>query len=385
MYRSLLKPILFSIPAEWAHHLAFWVLRVGYRLPGLGWCLRSSWGSHPPELSVRAFGLTLPSPIGLAAGFDKEALGYDALLAIGFGAVEVGTITAQPQPGNPRPRLFRLPLDRALLNRMGFNNCGAEAAGGRLHRKRRGIVGVNVGKTKVVPDEEAIRDYIQSVERLGPLADYLVVNVSSPNTPGLRALQAADRLRPLLIAVRDTLHRVCTTAPPPLLVKIAPDLTDVEIVAIADLCMDIGVQGIIATNTTTSREGLATPIPTLEALGAGGVSGAPLKARSLHVLNLLKARAGDHLELVAAGGIETVDDVWERLVAGASFVQIYTSLIYEGPTLPRRLGLGLLRRARAEGFTSLQAALAHYRSNQVRSVPRGPAAQTCRESRCQEY
>jgi dihydroorotate dehydrogenase len=363
MYRWLIKPALFLLPAEWAHVLAFWLLRMLHRIPGGRILMRFVWGVEDRKLEISALGLRFPSPVVLAAGFDKHALGYAALCSIGFGAVEVGTITGKAQPGNPHPRLFRLPSDRALLNRMGFNNSGSEVAARRLAGKRRELVGVNIGKTKRVSDADAVGDYVESSERLGPLADYLVVNVSSPNTPGLRDLQAAERLRPLLTAVQGALARVCTERPPPpLLVKIAPDLTDEEILAIADLAAELRLDGIVATNTTIARTGLVTPAETLAALGAGGVSGAPLKARALHVLQLLRQRAGEHLILVAVGGIESADDAWDRLVAGASLVQIYTSLIYEGPALPRRLAQGLLARARAEGFATLAEAIQHHHS-----------------------
>jgi dihydroorotate dehydrogenase len=341
-----------------------------HRLPFVRILLRALFVSRDEGLRVRALGLDFPSPVVLAAGFDKNALGFEALLDIGFGAVEVGTITAKPQPGNPEPRLFRLPLDRALLNRMGFNNAGSERARERLRGARTGIVGVNIGKTKAVPDADAVADYVENVERLGPYASYVVVNVSSPNTPGLRDLQAADRLRPLLLAVRAALARI-SNAPPPLLVKIAPDLADPEIEAIADLCVELGVDGVVATNTTINRQGLSTPRAVVDELGNGGVSGAPLRARALQVLRLLRARAGSRLELVAAGGIESADDAWQRLVAGASLVQIYTSLIYEGPGLPRRIGEGLLARARAEGFLSLDEALRHYHSQSIGPVAGG--------------
>jgi dihydroorotate dehydrogenase len=357
MYDSLVKPVLFRMSAESAHQLAFGALRAAHAVPGVERGLRALFAPREPALRVRALGLEFPSPILLAAGFDKHAQGYGALCSLGFGAVEVGTITGEPQLGNPRPRLFRLPADRALLNRMGFNNCGSARASERLRRPRRDLVGVNIGKTKVVPDDGAIADYVVSAERLGPLADYLVVNVSSPNTPGLRDLQAVERLRPLLAAVRATLERACTKRRPALLVKIAPDLADGEIIAIADLALELGLEGIVATNTTIARTGLVTDPIVVEALGTGGVSGAPLQSRALEVLRLLSARVGDRLTLVAAGGIASVDDAWERLRAGASLLQLYTAFIYEGPTLPSRLARGLLERARAEGFDTLQAAI----------------------------
>jgi dihydroorotate dehydrogenase len=363
-----LKPLLFQLPAEAAHQLAFGSLRALHAVPGVQAQMRARFRAAEPALEVRAMGLSFPNPILLAAGFDKHAEGYTALCSLGFGAVEVGTITGAAQSGNPRPRLFRLPEDRALLNRMGFNNCGSERAAERLRRPRRDVVGVNIGKTKRVPDERAIDDYIESAERLGPLADYLVVNVSSPNTPGLRDLQAVERLEPLLATVKATLERVCGAARPPLLVKIAPDLADAEILAIADLALSLGLEGIVATNTTIARSGLATPAAALAALGNGGISGAPLEQRALAVLRLLRARVGSRLTLVAAGGIGSVQSAWERLAAGASLLQVYTAFIYEGPLLPSRLANGLLERARAEGFGSLQAAVDYHCSS---AAPRG--------------
>ncbi|HTV19484.1 MAG TPA: quinone-dependent dihydroorotate dehydrogenase [Polyangiaceae bacterium] len=365
MYQSLLKPLFFRLPAEAAHQLAFGGLRALHALPGAKRLLRAAFPARASGLEVRALGLRFENPIVLAAGFDKQAAGYEALCSLGFGAVEVGTITGQPQSGNPKPRLFRLPADRALLNRMGFNNCGSERAAKRLRRPRADVVGVNIGKTKLVPDEKAVDDYVTSTERLGPLADYLVVNVSSPNTPGLRDLQAASRLRPLLAAVSTALDRVCPDDRPALLVKIAPDLADPEILAVADLALELGLDGIVATNTTIARTGLVTAAEAVTALGNGGVSGAPLRARALAVLRLLRSRVGTRLTLVAAGGIETVDDAWERLCAGASLIQIYTAFIYEGPALPSRLARGLLERAQREGFPTLQAALDHHHAERV--------------------
>ena len=311
MYKFLFSAVLARLPAETAHRLGFGLIRWAVAVPGLWWLLRHWLTPVDPVLRVQAFGRELPGPLGLAAGFDKDAMGPDALGALGFAFVEVGTVTAQPQPGNPRPRMFRLPADRALINRMGFNNHGAAAAAGRLRarRARRLMVGANIGKTKAVPESEAVGDYVASARLLGDVADYLVINVSSPNTPGLRNLQAVTHLRPLVTAVRDALETT-STRPIPLLVKIAPDLAEDDIDAIADLALDLGLDGIIATNTTITREHLATGPAEVDAAGAGGLSGAPLKQRSLHVLRQLRARVGDHLVLVAAGGIETSDDAW---------------------------------------------------------------------------
>jgi dihydroorotate dehydrogenase len=308
-----------------------------------------------PALRVRALGLELPSPVGLAAGFDKDAAYVDALGALGFGFVEIGTVTAQPQPGNPRPRMFRLPADRALINRMGFNNAGADAAAGQLARRARSglAVGVNIGRSKVAGPGEAAADYRAAAARLAPLADYLVINVSSPNTPGLRDLQAVERLEGLIAEVRDALadggRRI------PLLVKIAPDLADADIDAIADLALRTGLDGLIATNTTIARDGLTSDAAAVAAAGEGGLSGAPLATRSLEVLRRLRDRVGDRLVLVSVGGVSSGDDVFERLRAGATLVQAYTGFVYGGPLWPRRVHRRLAQRLRAAGFESVEA------------------------------
>lgn len=371
LYRHLLRPLLWRFDAETAHHLAFGALRTGAALPGVEALLRATNAPTDPALVVETLGLRFPGPLGLAAGFDKDAVGFEALGALGFGFVEIGTLTGQPQPGNPRPRLFRLPDDEALLNRMGFNNGGSEAAVARLAAPRRTLVGVNVGKTKLVDEAHAIDDYVLSTRRLGPHADYFVVNVSSPNTPGLRDLQAVEKLRPLLSAVRRTLDEV---APPrrgldergrsvsakgrvPLLVKIAPDLADGDVDACADLALELGLDGILATNTTIRRDGLRTPAARVESLGAGGLSGAPLAARSEAVLRRLRARVGDQLVLVSIGGIASADDAWRRITAGATLVQLYSSFVYEGPTLPARIHEDLVERARRAGFARVQDAV----------------------------
>jgi dihydroorotate dehydrogenase len=360
MYRLLYRMVLRRVPAEAAHLAAFALIRVFgsvARVPGAAWLLRRWLGPRDPVLRVRALGLEFPGPLGLAAGFDKDARGTRGLAALGFGFVEVGTVTARAQPGNPRPRMFRLTADRALVNRMGFNNAGAAAAAARLGRirgRRSGggpVVGVNIGKTRAAPDEDAAADYAASARVVAAVADYVVVNVSSPNTPGLRDLQAADRLRPVLVAVRAALDAaVCGGQPNrrvPLLVKIAPDLAGADVDAIADLALELGLDGIIATNTTVSRDGLASSPGEVASAGAGGLSGPPLRARALEVLTRLRERAGDRLVLIAAGGIETPDDAWERLRAGATLVQAYTGFVYGGPLWPRRMHAGLARRMKA--------------------------------------
>src|SRR5215472_8763341 len=354
MYRLLYRVVLRRVPAEAAHLAAFGLIRGVARVPGVAWLLRRWLGPRDPVLRVRALGRSFPGPVGLAAGFDKDARGTRGLAALGFGFVEVGTVTARAQPGNPKPRMFRLAADRALVNRMGFNNAGAAAAAAALDRSRGRsrarpggpVVGVNIGKTRAVPEADAAADYAASARAVAAVADYVVVNVSSPNTPGLRDLQAADRLKPVLVAVRAALDAAVSGRRVPLLVKIAPDLADADVDAVADLALELGLDGIIATNTTTSRAGLASPAAEVAAAGAGGLSGPPLRARSLEVLRRLRARAGDRLVLIAAGGIETPDDAWERLRAGATLIQAYTGFVYGGPLWPRRMHAGLARRMR---------------------------------------
>jgi dihydroorotate dehydrogenase len=359
LYRWLLRPLLYLLPAETAHRLIVFCLKLFSIVPGLSALVRSLTAATKPATRVHALGIDFPSPVGLAAGFDKDAEVFEALGAVGFAFVEVGTITGESQPGNPTPRLFRLPKDRALVNRMGFNNHGAEHAARVLSNRgtRRTILGVNIGKTKLVSAEDAVRDYEKSARLLGPYADYMVINVSSPNTPGLRDLQAVESLRPLVLGVRAALDGAPAGRKIPLLVKIAPDLSDEDVLAVADLALELGLDGLIATNTTISRANLATASDAVAALGAGGLSGAPLKARSLAVLRLLRQRVGDRLVLISAGGIETADDAWARIEAGATLVQVYTGMIYEGPALPCRLTRGIAERVQAAGLSSVQEAI----------------------------
>ncbi|MHA7986363.1 quinone-dependent dihydroorotate dehydrogenase [Rathayibacter sp. CAU 1779] len=339
MYRILFSLVFRHMDPERAHHLAFAVIRM---LPTLGLRRLAARITMPRgDHSVRALGLTFPTPFGVAAGFDKNATAILGLGALGFGHVEVGTVTAIPQPGNPRPRLFRLIPDRAIVNRMGFNNDGAQAAAERVAKvrtaHRRPVIGINIGKSRVVDVTDAVADYRTSARTAAEVADYLVVNVSSPNTPGLRDLQALDSLRPLLAAVKEEAGRT------PLVVKIAPDLADDDILAIAELVGELGLDGIIATNTTISRDGLATDAATVEAAGTGGLSGRPLAKRSLEVLRLLRAAVGPDLCIISVGGVETAEDVRERLDAGATLVQGYSAFIYLGPLWARSINRGLDR------------------------------------------
>ncbi|MDP3952071.1 quinone-dependent dihydroorotate dehydrogenase [Microbacterium sp.] len=339
MYPLLFRVVLTRLDPEFAHHAAMVVIRV-LGVPPFSWVTRAI-TSPSNEQQVEALGLTFDSPLGVAAGFDKNAVGVRGLAALGFGHVEVGTITAIAQEGNPKPRLFRLVLDRAVINRMGFNNAGADAAARRLEKLRRRrpktVIGVNIGKSRVVEVEHATADYVASATRLAPLADYLAVNVSSPNTPGLRGLQAVETLAPLLRAVK------AAAGSTPLLVKIAPDLPDEEIVAIARLAVSEGLDGIIAHNTTISREGLKTDADTVEAAGAGGLSGAPLRERAMEVLRVVRDAVPSEFCVISVGGVETAADVRERLDAGATLVQGYTAFLYRGPLWARQIDRGLRR------------------------------------------
>jgi len=339
MYAFIFRHLFTRMDPETAHHAAMLVIRA------LGvWPLRPvarAITRPDPSLRTEALGLVFDSPFGVAAGFDKNAIATDGLYALGFGHVEVGTVTAIAQDGNPKPRLFRLVPDRALINRMGFNNRGAAAAATRLSKARRRtkrlVLGANIGKSRVVDVDAATADYVTSTRAVAPVADYLVVNVSSPNTPGLRGLQAVETLRPLLAAVRDAAG---TT---PLLVKIAPDLPDDEVEAIARLAVDLGLSGLVATNTTISRDGLRTDAAVVEAAGAGGLSGAPLRDRSIEVLRRVRAVVPAGFCIIAAGGVETAADVRERLDAGADIVQGYTAFIYRGPFWARQINRELAR------------------------------------------
>lgn len=349
MIYRLLRRALFQVDPERIHTFVFAALRLATR-PGFARRrLSGSLAPRDPVLASTVWGVRFPGPLGLAAGFDKDGHGLSAWGALGFGYAEVGTVTAQPQPGNPKPRLFRLPEDRALLNRMGFNNHGAGALAVALARHTPDVpIGVNIGKTKVTPAERAVEDYAESARLVGPLASYLVVNVSSPNTPGLRDLQAVSSLRPILAAVRAATST-------PVLVKIAPDLSDADIDEIADLAVELDLAGIVATNTTVSREGLRTP--GVAELGAGGISGAPVAARSLEVLRRLYTRVGDRLVLISVGGIETADDAWERILSGATLLQGYTGFIYGGGLWAKQIHDGIARRLHEGGYGSLSEAV----------------------------
>jgi dihydroorotate dehydrogenase len=352
-YHRVFDRVLTRTDAEKAHQAAFRAIRAAQPVTRL---VGGRVSRVEGRSTSRLLGLDFPGLLGLAAGFDKNAVGVDALANMGFAFIEVGTVTGEPQSGNPKPRLARLPADRAIVNRMGFNNDGAEAVAQRLGARRldrtgrrTGVpMGINIGKTKVVPEEYAVRDYEKSTTLLAPYADYLVVNVSSPNTPGLRDLQAVSRLEPLLRAVRSRADDV-SDHHVPLLVKIAPDLTDDDVLAVADLTLEIGLDGIVATNTTIAREGLTSSPDAVEAAGGGGLSGPPLRSRATKVIELLRDRVGPDLTLIGVGGITTVQDAIERIDAGADLVQGYTAFVYEGPWWPARINRALEGVRRAHG------------------------------------
>ncbi|MEV8338052.1 quinone-dependent dihydroorotate dehydrogenase [Leucobacter sp. NPDC077196] len=337
-YPMLFTTVLRRMDPESAHH---WAFRVIQAVPLAGGIVRRLCGPDP-SLRVRALGTTFPSPFGLAAGFDKNATAIAGLAELGFGHVEVGTLTRYAQKGNPKPRMFRLVDDRGLVNRMGFNNEGAAAAVPRIERarlsRRRPVIGVNIGKSRVTEVEDAVADYVWSTQRLAPIADYLAVNVSSPNTPGLRGLQELELLEPLLAAVREAAGQT------PLLVKIAPDMEDEQIDGIVALARRVGLDGIIATNTTVSRDNLRASEAEIARIGAGGLSGEPLRDRSLDVLRRIRAVEPDpDFCVIAVGGVESAFDVLERLRAGATLVQGYTAFVYAGPLWARSVNRGLRR------------------------------------------
>ncbi len=334
-----LRSLLFRLPPEVAHGFTLQLLRLVGALPPLRAVVQRGLGTHNlPTVPVRAFGLTFPNPVGLAAGYDKDALAWRGLAVLGFGHIEVGTVTPRPQPGNPRPRLFRLPEHQALINRLGFPGRGAAFVARRLRGPRPPglIVGVNLGKNKATPNERAVEDYLTLVRLFAPLADYLAVNVSSPNTEGLRRLQARAALEGLLRPLMGALQEPQGPAPalksrPPLLVKLAPDLDDAALDEALDVLLQVGVDGVIATNTTVRREGLPPPWHR----EPGGLSGAPLRQRSTALIRTIHRRTAGRLPIVGVGGILCPEDALEKLEAGATLVQVFTGLVYYGPTLPR--------------------------------------------------
>lgn len=336
MYKLIIRPILFLFATEAIHHFTFRFLKLIHYIPGVGFVLRSIYTVKNEKLKRTVFGVTFDNPIGLAAGFDKDAKLTDELASFGFGFIEIGTLTPKPQPGNDKPRLFRLPMDQALINRMGFNNGGVEEAVTRLReRKSKIIIGGNIGKNKVTPNEKAFEDYAICLNALQPHVDYFVVNVSSPNTPGLRELQEKEPLKQLMLHVKTLSNQ--SASPKPVLLKIAPDLTNSQLDDVVEVLQTTNADGVIATNTTISREGLNAPQATLTAIGNGGLSGKPLTNRANEVITYLRAKLGKDFPIIGVGGIMTADDALDKLKAGADLVQVYTGFVYEGPRLVKEI------------------------------------------------
>ena len=343
MYKSILKPILFQFAPEKAHHITVRLLKITLSIPIISSIFKSIYSYEHPSLERELFGLKFKNPVGLAAGFDKDGKYYQAMASLGFGFIEIGTVTPKPQEGNPQPRLFRLPKDEGLINRMGFNNEGIDAFVHRLKNGKRPknvIIGGNIGKNKVTPNEEAVDDYKICFEALFPYVDYFVVNVSSPNTPNLRALQDKKPLTQLLSTLQSLNQN--HENPKPILLKIAPDLTDTQLDDIIEIVADTKIDGIIATNTTISRANLNTSEAKVKAIGAGGLSGKPVKARSTEVIRFLKTKSPD-LKIIAVGGIASAQDAQEKLDAGADLIQVYSGMVYEGPALVKRINKGLVK------------------------------------------
>lgn len=336
MYKSFLRPVLFSMDAERVHHLVFKLLTLSGKLPGIKSLLKSIFQYKDTKLTRNLLGLHFENPVGLAAGFDKDAKLVDELSCLGFGFIEIGTLTPKPQPGNDKPRLFRLPADQALINRMGFNNGGVAEASQRLRkRSSKVIVGGNIGKNKLTPNDQAFEDYAICVNELHPHVDYFVVNVSSPNTPGLRELQEKEPLRNLLADVKQL--AASKPSPKPVLLKIAPDLTSTQLDDIVGILKETKTDGVIATNTTISRENLVTPKEQLDKMGNGGLSGKPVADRSNEVIRYLRAKLGEGYPIIGVGGVMTPEDAVKKMKAGADLVQIYTGFVYEGPGFVKRI------------------------------------------------
>ena len=342
MYKSIVKPLLFKKNPEDAHHFTFDLIKKSFNLPLIKNIIEGIYDYQNPNLEREVFGLKFKNPVGLAAGFDKDAKLIDEMAMLGFGFIEIGTLTPKPQEGNPLPRLFRLPSDHALINRMGFNNGGVDDAIIRLkERKSDVLIGGNIGKNKVTDNEKAVYDYLYCFEALFPYVDYFVVNVSSPNTPNLRDLQEKEPLKKLLMAVKKA--NLNKNSPKPILLKIAPDLTVGQLDDIVEIVLETKMDGVIATNTTIDRSLLTTDAGQVQAIGAGGVSGKVLAKRSTEVIRFLVKQSNNAFPIIGVGGIFSAQDAIDKLEAGASLVQIYTGMIYEGPALVKKINKGLAK------------------------------------------
>jgi dihydroorotate dehydrogenase len=342
MYKLFLKPLLFKLNPEKAHYLTFDLMKIALGNAFGRFLSNSIFGYKHPKLKKQLFGLTFENPVGLAAGLDKDAKVFNELSSLGFGFIEIGTLTPKPQPGNDKPRLFRLPNDNALINRMGFNNEGVDAAAIRLKTKKTNtIIGGNIGKNKVTANEDAIKDYEYCFNSLFDVVDYFVVNVSSPNTPNLRELQDKEPLTNLLNHLQNINN--AKNKRKPLLLKIAPDLTDSQLDDIIDIVKSTKIDGIVATNTTIAREPLTYPKPEIEAIGMGGLSGKPLTKRSTEVIKYLKTKSNNAFPVIGVGGIHSPEDAIEKIKAGADLIQLYTGFIYEGPALIKKINKELIK------------------------------------------
>ena len=339
MYKSIIRPVLFKFDPEKVHHFTFSMIKFMHAIPGMSSIIKSKFQINDKRLEREVFGLKFKNPVGLAAGLDKDAKIYNELDAFGFGFIEIGTITPKPQEGNPKKRLFRLKEDQGIINRMGFNNGGIELAVERLKKNKGVLIGGNIGKNKVTPNEEAVNDYKICFDALYDYVDYFVVNVSSPNTPNLRALQDKEPLMELL----STLQAKNLTKPKakPILLKIAPDLTDDQLLDIIDIVNETKIAGVIATNTTISREGLKSE----NKVETGGLSGKPLKDRSTEVIRFLSEKSNKSFPIIGVGGIHSAQDALEKLDAGADLIQVYTGFIYEGPALVKEINQAILKRS----------------------------------------
>jgi len=344
---KLLKPVLFLLPPERVHYATVFLLKTALKIPFSKRIFTRLFVVKDKSLEREVFGLRFPNPVGLAAGFDKNGKCFEEMSYLGFGFVELGTVTPKPQDGNPQPRLFRLPQSQALINRMGFNNDGVDALAERLQKAKatgrmgNAIIGGNIGKNKTTPNELAIADYEYCFERLFDHVDYFVVNVSSPNTPDLRALQEKEPLKALLSRLQS-LNRQ-KPAPKPILLKIAPDLTNGQLDDILEIVQSTGVSGVVATNTTISRSNLLESETSIREIGAGGLSGKPVTRRSTEVIRYLTEKSGGSLDIIGVGGIDSAESAMEKSEAGAKLVQIYTGLIYVGPTLPKLICENMIR------------------------------------------
>ncbi|MBG0782166.1 MAG: quinone-dependent dihydroorotate dehydrogenase [Bacteroidales bacterium] len=344
MYKQLIRPLFFCIDPEKVHHTVMWFLKLGFNIPGMNWLAKKITNVDDPKLERELFGLRFKNPVGIAAGFDKNAFVYQELGALGFSHIEIGTVTPKGQPGNPKPRLFRLAKDKGLINRMGFNNLGLEMAVKRLRKRDKNlIIGGNIGKNTATPNDEALADYVTNFEGLFPVVDYFVVNVSCPNISDLHELQDQEALMKILNAIQKI--NLKKSNPKPVLLKVSPDLNEKQLDEVITLVKETGIQGVVATNTTISRHTLRQDAEMAKQIGNGGLSGLPIKARSTAVIRYLAEKSNKAFPIIGVGGIFTAEDALEKIHAGADLVQVYTGFIYEGPMIAKRINKAILKNA----------------------------------------